>query len=172
MEGLTWQYRFIICVNYILFQNTTETRKVRQISAVFLNDAMNSVNFIAELFHLFIKSCSINPQAGAKLNARIQIPLEDLLHPGILTNIAESKVVQMSWTLDVQWSFQNSKSSNWFHVKLLWFDNDVIWPMMKFLSSNHGGHVFDWTFAILSQLSSCSSCRCGPQHIKICIFFK
>ena len=36
-----------------------------------------------------------NSRAGAKRRARLLIPLEDLSHPGILTNIVESKVVQM-----------------------------------------------------------------------------
>ena len=34
-------------------------------------------------------------QAGAKRRARVLIPLGDLLHQDILTNIAESKVVKI-----------------------------------------------------------------------------
>ena len=36
-----------------------------------------------------------NSRAGAKRGARVVIPLGDLLHPGILANIAESKVAQI-----------------------------------------------------------------------------
>ena len=51
---------------------------------------MSSISYTREKYSI-VPFCS---RAGAKRRARVLIPLGDLLHPGILTNIKKSKVAR------------------------------------------------------------------------------
>ena len=57
-----------------------------------------------------------SPRAHAKRRARVLIPLGDLLHPGILTSIAESKVVQIlchgRWTFNGHSCYAHAQALN------------------------------------------------------------
>ena len=63
-----------------------------------------------------IEGFFIYSRAGEKRRARILIPLGDLSHSGVLTNIAESKVVQVlchgRWTFNGHGRYAHARGLN------------------------------------------------------------
>ena len=109
LEKISLQLEKAIVLKDLPFQHVIQTH-TKLANFVWLIKFMNChcvvifsmINKVQNLY--FLLASDSFSWAGTKQCARVLILLGDLLHPSILTNIAESKVVKiLSWTLDVQW---------------------------------------------------------------------